>query len=80
MLEWVKNVNDNTFSGHVNSARNDFVNWTKEILKDGPLSKRLKQIDNRKEMIAAIEERMENKSKKTKKGVINQIKDAIANG
>ena len=80
MLEWVKNVDDNTFSGHVNSAKNDFVDWTKEILKDGPLSKRLKQIDNREGMIAAIEERVENKSKKRKKGVIDQIKDAITNG
>lgn len=82
MLNWVNNSDDNSFLHHVNSERNDFSGWTKEVLKDNPLSKRLRPNQSREQMTETIEKRLseKNKKKNKKKEVISKLKGAILNG
>lgn len=80
MLEWMQNTDDNSFSYHINPRRNDFVEWVRKILRDSVLSKQLEKLETREEMIDAVKARIESRGKKSKKGLISQIKDAIVNG
>ena len=78
MLDWIQNSHQDHFSHHINKEKNDFSNWTKEILKDTTLAKKLKSNMNREELIKIIEERLEEKNKKksNKKKIISKIKGA----
>ena len=81
MLEWIRGSNDDAFAHHVTQERNDFSGWTKEVLKDGPLSKKLKPGQSREDMIEAIEQRLlqQNKKKNKKKEIISKLKKATSN-
>lgn len=78
MLDWIRSSNEDSFTYHVNADKNDFVGWVKTILKDNVLAKKIATVKTREEMIEEVEKRINSKKRKTKKGVINQIKKAIA--
>ncbi len=81
MLAALREIDDETFAHHVNSEKNDFYNWTRDVLKDAPLAKKLSMTIDRAEMIAAVESREKVVSKNhKKKAVISQIQEAIASG
>lgn len=80
MLDWMRTASEESFSNHANSEKNDFVGWVKTILKDNVLAKKLEASDSREEIIEAVEKRIESKTRKTKKGLISQIKEAITHG
>lgn len=79
MLNWINDSNDDAFFHHVNSQRNDFSGWVKEVLKDSPLSKQLKQNQSKEQMVEIIEKRLhqKNKEKNKKKEIISKLKGAI---
>lgn len=79
MLDWIQNSHNDHFSHHINKEKNDFSNWTKEILKDTILAKKLKSNANREELIKIIKERLEEKNDKRskKKKIISKIREAI---
>jgi len=84
LLECIKIIDPTTFSHHFNSEKNDFYNWTRDVLKDTVLAKQLLKSKTREEMIKSIEQRLIKKSKSSgnqnKKLKIFQIKKAITNG
>ena len=74
----MKIMDDPTFMHHVNSEKNDFYNWTKDILNEQALAKKLLESKTREEMSLAIERRISQLSKaknkkESKKQIINQI-------
>ena len=79
MFKLLKTIDKSTFKHHVSKDNNDFYNWTRFALKDNVLAKKLDKAKNKKEMIAAIEKRLNLKSKKNET-IISQIKEAINNG
>lgn len=80
MLNAFRSMNDEVFSYHVNAEKNDFSNWTKDILKDTVLAKRLVNAKTKEKMMIAIERRLKFMAKsKTKKRIIEQIKEAYTN-
>lgn len=83
LLEALNNISSETFSHHVNAEKNDFYNWTKEVLNDNLLAKRLLTAKSQSEMALAVEKRLNSISKmktkkETKKSMINKIKEACA--
>ncbi|MFH1521588.1 MAG: hypothetical protein ABIF18_01385 [archaeon] len=79
MLDFLKNVDNQTFENYVNCDKNDFANWTRDILKKKQLAKKLEKTKNKDEMITAIEEQMKSKSKGSKKTIISKIVEAMTN-
>jgi hypothetical protein len=78
--EKMKSISDETFNNHVNSEKNDFYNWTKEVLKDGKLANAIKKAGSSKSILEAIEKRIKsieksNKKKETKKSMVRKIKE-----
>jgi hypothetical protein len=57
----LENMNDWVFNHHVNDARNDFSNWTKEILGEHELSEEIKALKNMREMETKILKHLVNK-------------------
>lgn len=51
MLECIRNINTETFSHHVTLEKNDFSNWTRDILKDLVLAKQLLKAKTRRKWL-----------------------------
>lgn len=79
----MKTISDESFSHHVNAEKNDFANWTREVLKDGKLALSVSKAKTPKDVLVAIQkrlssiEKMKNK-KEDKKLLINEIREAHA--
>jgi hypothetical protein len=83
-LEAMNTMSSETFSYHFNSEKNDFYNWTKEILKEGILAKQILNAKNQSAIAEAIDRRIQTISKsknkkETRKSLINQIKGSYTN-
>ena len=80
MLDWFEKSSDDSFITHVNSDKNDFGGWVKEILKDNVLAKKITKTKSREAIIKTIEERIafKTKSKRRKDYYISQIKEAVS--
>jgi hypothetical protein len=80
MLDWMRTTSQESFECHINSEKNDFVGWVKEILKDNILAKKLEKTEDREKIIEEVEKRIEFKNKKfnIKENLISQIKKAIS--
>jgi len=79
MLNLLKTISEEDLAHHFNSEKNDFLNWTRDILKDKVLTKKFEKAKTRDEMILDTEKRLKSKSMVRKK-VISQIRDAVQNG
>ncbi|MCW8965342.1 MAG: DUF5752 family protein [Candidatus Pacearchaeota archaeon] len=82
LLSFLREADDSSVAHHFNEEKNDFANWTRDVLKDKTLAKSLDKSLNRDDMIFAIEKKMESKLKKkskTKKEILAQIKSAMSN-
>lgn len=77
MLDFLKNVDNQIFENYVNCDKNDFANWTRDVLKKKQLAKKLEKTKNKDEMIEAIENQMKSKSKENKKTIISKIVEAM---
>lgn len=77
MLDWMRTVNDEDFAYHINGDKNDFVPWVKKILKDATLAKNMEGLTSREELVKVVDKRIIFKNRKTKKGLISQIKEAV---
>lgn len=62
----LKTIDDATFKEHVNKSKNDFAEWTKDILKNTALSESLRKAKTRKGAIQVV-------SRFTKKNTQRQI-------
>ena len=82
LLEFLENVDDQVLQDHVNTQRNDFANWTKAILKDKKLAKKMQANSSKEMMCNAIKESIKTKQpkKRDKKSIISQLVNAITNG
>ncbi len=79
MLNLLKVIDDVHLAHHFNSEKNDFFKWTRDILKDKVLARKLENAKTREEMIEAIEKRLSTPSR-VRKGIMSKIKDAVNNG
>lgn len=79
LLRKLKVIDDECFSHHVGEDKNDFANWVEFCVKDKVLGKKIRKLNDRAEIIAVIENKL-NGPAKIKKNIIEQIKDAILNG
>lgn len=84
MLNELNKIDEASFLHHVNTEKSDFYNWTRDVLEDGWLARKLAVTKDKNEMISLIEKRLKvlskSKGKKDKKAIISQIKETIANG
>ena len=78
-FEKLKNIDEECFSHHVNEEKNDFANWIRDCIGDKELGKRIEKLKDRKKIINLLEKKI-NGPASTKKGIIEQIKEAILNG
>jgi hypothetical protein len=51
-------MSDDTFSYHVNAAKNDFYNWVKDIIKDDTLAKDLLEAASSTAAVRVVTERI----------------------
>lgn len=58
LAESLKNMSDDTFAHHVNTERNDFANWTAEILLDTRLASELRRAKSRVTSLRKVEARL----------------------
>ena len=58
LAESLKNMSDDTFAHHVNAERNDFANWTAEILQDTRLASELRRAKSRITSLRKVEARL----------------------
>lgn len=58
LAEGLKNMSDDTFAHHVNVERNDFANWTAEILLDTRLASELRRAKSRVTSLKKVEARL----------------------
>ncbi|MCF7910303.1 DUF5752 family protein [Candidatus Pacearchaeota archaeon] len=79
LFHLLKRIDNPSLEHHFNSEKNDFSNWTRDVLKEKALANKLDKAKTREEMILAIEKKL-NTPSRVRKSVISQIKDAIANG
>ena len=54
----LKNVDDSVFHYHVNSEKNDFANWIRNIVKDVVLARRLQAVSERKASYEVVVKRL----------------------
>ena len=86
LLEFLRTVDEGTFSHHVNSEKNDFANWTQNALKEPKVAKKMYGVKTKDGLYKFVEKslraKIEKKSKKVipKKTIISKIKEAIQNG
>lgn len=55
LVEALRNMSDDVFRHHVNSDRNDFYNWIRDIFKDGVLAHRVRNSRTQQKMASVIE-------------------------
>jgi len=81
LLRLLRVIDETVFESHVNAEKNDFASWTRAILGEKRLAKKLDQTTNVDEMIHFIEETIRQKRgrKRDKKSIISQIVGAIIN-
>ncbi|MFH0955219.1 MAG: DUF5752 family protein [Candidatus Micrarchaeota archaeon] len=53
-----ESMDDATFAHHVNETKNDFAEWTQEVIRDQFLANKLRQLDSREPHAQAIKTRM----------------------
>ena len=58
LADSLKTMPDETFTYHVNSEKNDFANWIKEVLLDSKLAADLKKVKTRPAALKKIEARL----------------------
>ena len=51
-------MDDNTFSHHVNSDKNDFKNWVFDVVKDRKLAEKISSATDRKRMANVVHSRI----------------------
>lgn len=78
LLGYLKTASDGSFYHHVNSEKNDFANWIKEVLKKDSLSEEIRKMNSRGDFVKAIEAGLglKNKAKRRKQSIISKIKGA----
>ncbi len=79
LLDKLKSIDDECFKHHVNEERNDFANWIGDAVGNKVLARRIGKLKDRNKIIAAIDKKV-NTPAKVKKGIIDQIKEAILHG
>lgn len=77
LFEFLRRVDDSVFSYHVNEYKNDFANWIRDVFKDLVLASKIRNVKNPIEMAKIVKQSINKQSKK--KGIIEQIKQAIVN-
>jgi hypothetical protein len=81
LLSELKTIDDFTFQHHVNAEKNDFSNWTKDVLKKNTLAKKIASLKSVNEIVVALEKELKlpasKSTKKSKKDVISQIKESV---
>jgi hypothetical protein len=82
LFEFLKTIDEATFSAHVNVEKNDFANWIRDVLKDENLAKKMFQSTKKDKMLDFIEESLKKKNneKKDRKSVINKLVKVIKDG
>ncbi len=50
----VESTDDNTFYYHVNSEKNDFANWIKDVFNITPLANKIKSKKNKDELVKIL--------------------------
>ena len=54
----LENMSDHVFNFHVNSQKNDFYNWVKDVIKDDQLAGSIKDVRQRVAMAKKINQRI----------------------
>jgi hypothetical protein len=84
LLNELNSMDDAAFKYHVNSEKNDFYNWVKDVLKDNPLANKIRNSKKRNLMASIVNQRLKDiekvSNKRDKKTTISQIKEAIGYG
>ena len=60
------NMGDEGFTHHVNTERNDFSNWVKDVIKDDKLARDLAKSQNQSQAAKVVVDRMSFLSSKLK--------------
>ena len=58
LIDALESMSDEIFKEHVNSAKNDFSSWIKDVFKEPNIAKDLKKIQNRIETQKALMKRL----------------------
>ena len=66
LADCLSRIPEETFTHHVNEAKNDFSNWTRDVLGDGKLASDLTRAADRAEAARVVKERMAWLEKKMK--------------
>jgi len=59
LAHMLEGMNHQTFQHHVNTQRNDFYNWIKDVIQDEELAKRIRFLKSRLLMRSVIQDRIE---------------------
>jgi len=54
----LKSIKPEVFAHHVNSERNDFATWVRDVIKDYPLARKLRELKDPKVMEAYVNYRI----------------------
>lgn len=78
------NMDDATFSYHVNQEKNDFSNWISDILDEKKLALQLRNTLDKKETAYLIEKKIKThnkiKNKPSKNSILGQIRGVFQHG
>ncbi|MEM4710973.1 MAG: hypothetical protein QXL18_03440 [Candidatus Woesearchaeota archaeon] len=69
LLQKIKSLSPEEFSGFVNSSKNDFANWIEQVLLMENLGKKLRRTNSMKKTVRLIEKQIRKEKKKNKKFV-----------
>jgi hypothetical protein len=84
LVSELRSMDSNTFTHHVNSDKNDFSNWIRDVFNDKNLANNIEKVKSKEEMALLIEKKIEVSDKKSgkrsKKEIISSIKENISHG
>ena len=64
LADELKNISDSDYARHVNTEKNDFVNWVRDCIKDSTLVRDLQRAPNRGQAAKAVASRVNVLSKR----------------
>ncbi len=76
LSSFLKKIDEETFSKHVDENKNDFSNWIKEVFNEKKLSQKIEKCKNPLEMSKIISKRLLKDQKETDKKISDKINNA----
>ncbi|MBM3200132.1 hypothetical protein FJZ53_04275 [Candidatus Woesearchaeota archaeon] len=73
LAEALEDMSEETFRHHVNSEKNDFANWIRDVITDEELAHSLVHIEDKEKILKKISHRLSKAERKLRKGIIHRL-------